>query len=253
MPVAVSEPTKPADNEWGAPGAVILLGAPGSGKGTQAKGLAAVWSVPHISTGDLLRDNRARETELGLAADQVMRQGKLVPDELVNDMVAARLEQPDTGRGYILDGYPRTLAQAEWLDRRLKQELEKAARAARNADFDVIAINIRVSYTQLLRRITGRRSCPTCHRIYNVYLQPPKVDMKCDVDSTPLVSRADDQESVFKRRMEVYASQTAPVADYYRREAKLAEVDGERSAAEVQSAILAAVAALRHAGVRNSD
>lgn len=250
MSVAESKPANQADIEHLAPGAIILLGAPGSGKGTQAKGLAVVWSVPHISTGDLLRENRARGTKLGLAADEVMRQGKLVPDELVNDMVAARLAQRDTGRGYILDGYPRTLAQAEWLGRRLKQESGKAGGEVSRADFDAIAINIRVSYTQLLRRITGRRSCPTCHRIYNVYLQPPKVDMKCDVDSTPLVSRADDQEDVFKRRMEVYESQTAPVAGYYRREGKLAEVDGERTAAEVQSSILAAVAELRRAGVR---
>lgn len=231
-----------------APGPLLLLGAPGSGKGTQAKGLALIWGVPQISTGDLLRENRAKGTPLGQAADEVMRQGKLVPDDLVNDMVASRLDQPDTARGYILDGYPRTLAQAEWLDRRLKRDAEAAPGGDSGSGRGAIAINIRVGYTQLLRRITGRRSCPACQRIYNVYLQPPKVDMKCDVDSTPLVSRADDEEDVFRRRMEVYESQTAPVAEHYRGQSRFAEVDGEQAASVVQSAILAAVARLRHTG-----
>ena len=118
-----------------------------------------------------------------------MDSGKLVPDDLVNQMVAERLEKPDTARGYILDGYPRTLAQAEWLDGRL----------AGAAGLPLIAVSIQVSYTQLLRRITGRRNCPTCQRIYNVYLQPPKFDTVCDVEGTPLVQRADDVEDGFPR------------------------------------------------------
>lgn len=262
------------DSELFSPGPLLLLGAPGSGKGTQAKRLAALWGVPQISTGDLLRENRARGTELGLAADEVMRQGKLVPDDLVNGMVASRLECGDTGRGYILDGYPRTLAQAVWLDEKLEklesrlqglrlEDIENrrggaseldltnarpaGARGAVQAGWSAIAVNIRVGYTQLLRRITGRRSCPTCQRIYNVYLQPPKVDMICDVDQTPLAVRADDEEDVFRRRMEVYESQTAPVAEHYRKQGRLADVDGEQPASGVQSAILAAVMRLRKA------
>jgi adenylate kinase len=212
------------------------MGAPGVGKGTQAKGIMAAWGIPQISTGDLLRDHKDRGTPLGVMATQIMGQGKLVPDDLVNQMVAERLAQPDTVRGYILDGYPRTLAQAEWLDSRL---------AADPSGLPLIAVSIRVSYTQLLRRITGRRSCPTCQRIYNVYLQPPKVDTVCDVEGTPLVQRADDTEAVFHERMRTYTALTAPVVEHYRASSRFVEVDGEQPADEVMAGIMAAVARLR--------
>jgi adenylate kinase len=215
---------------------MLLMGAPGVGKGTQAKGIMAVWGIPQISTGDLLRDHRDRGTPLGVAATQLMDAGKLVPDDLVNQMVAERLQRPDTVRGYILDGYPRTLAQAEWLDQRL---------AGVPSGLPLIAVSIQVSYTQLLRRITGRRSCPTCQRIYNVYLQPPKLDTVCDVEGTPLVQRADDVEAVFHERMRTYAALTAPVVEHYRATSRFVEVDGEQPAGEVTAGILAAVARLR--------
>jgi adenylate kinase len=218
------------------PGPMLLMGAPGVGKGTQAKGIMAVWGIPQISTGDLLRDHRDRGTPLGVAATQLMDAGKLVPDDLVNQMVAERLQRPDTVRGYILDGYPRTLAQAEWLDQRL---------AGVPSGLPLIAVSIQVSYTQLLRRITGRRSCPTCQRIYNVYLQPPKLDTVCDVEGTPLVQRADDVEAVFHERMRTYAALTAPVVEHYRATSRFVEVDGEQPAGEVTAGILAAVARLR--------
>ena len=218
------------------PGPLLLMGAPGVGKGTQAKGIMAAWGIPHISTGDLLRDHRERGTPLGAKATQLMDAGKLVPDDLVNQMVAERLERPDTIRGYLLDGYPRTLAQAEWLDSRL---------AAIPEGLPLIAVSIQVSYTQLLRRITGRRNCPTCQRIYNVYLQPPKFDMVCDVEGTPLVQRADDVESVFHERMRTYAALTAPVVEHYRASSRFVEVDGEQPAGEVMAGIMAAVARLR--------
>ncbi len=185
------------------------MGAPGVGKGTQAKEIMAAWGIPQISTGDLLRDNKDRGTPLGLLAKQMMAEGKLVPDDLVNQMVAERLAQPDTARGYMLDGYPRTLGQAEWLDQRLAANPVPGSAAC-------IAVSIQVSYTQLLRRITGRRNCPTCQRIYNVYLQPPKVDTVCDVEGTPLVQRADDVEAVFEERMRTYTALTAPVVEHYR-------------------------------------
>jgi adenylate kinase len=218
------------------PGPMLLMGAPGVGKGTQAKGIMAVWGIPQISTGDLLRDHRDRGTPLGVAATQLMDAGKLVPDDLVNQMVAERLQRPDTVRGYILDGYPRTLAQAEWLDQRL---------AGVPSGLPLIAVSIQVSYTQLLRRITGRRSCPTCQRIYNVYLQPPKLDTVCDVEGTPLVQRADDVEAVFHERMRTYAALTAPVVEHYRATSRFVEVDGEQPAGQVTAGIMAAVARLR--------
>ncbi len=219
------------------PGPILLMGAPGVGKGTQAKAIMAAWSIPQISTGDLLRDHRTQGTSLGLMATQLMDAGKLVPDDLVNEMVAERLSQPDTARGYILDGYPRTLAQAQWLDNRLA--------AANPPGLPLIAVSIQVSYTQLLRRITGRRNCPACQRIYNVYLQPPQVDTVCDVEGTPLIQRADDVEDVFHERMRTYTTLTAPVVEHYRASSRFVEVDGEQPAGEVMAGIMAAVAELR--------
>jgi adenylate kinase len=222
------------------PGPMLLMGAPGVGKGTQAKGIMAAWGIPHISTGDLLRDHRLRGTPLGVQATEIMDAGRLVSDDLVNQMVAERLAQPDTARGYILDGYPRTLAQAEWLDRRLLEGV-----TVNPSGLPLIAVSIQVSYTQLLRRITGRRNCPTCQRIYNVYLQPPKADTVCDVEGTPLVQRADDTEDVFHERMRTYAALTAPVVEHYRASSRFVEVDGEQPAADVMAGIMAAVARLR--------
>ncbi len=145
------------------PGPVLLLGAPGVGKGTQAQRLMAEFGIPQISTGDLLRQHRRDHTPLGILADDLMSQGKLVPDDLVNQMVAVRLQEPDTEHGYILDGFPRTLNQAEWLDRQLVAYL-----------LPVVAINIVVDETVLLERITGRLTCPICGTIYNIYSKPPK-------------------------------------------------------------------------------
>jgi adenylate kinase len=202
------------------PGPILLLGAPGAGKGTQAKQLMALWNVPQISTGDILRGNVARQTRLGITAKALMDRGELVPDDLVNSMVAARLAEEDTARGYIFDGYPRTLAQARWLDSHL---------AEGNCDgLPLIAVNIRIGYTSLLRRITGRRACPVCHRIYNIYLQPPVHEGVCDVEGATLTQRADDREEVVAERMKAYEGLTAPVIDHYRAQGRFAEVDGEQ-------------------------
>jgi adenylate kinase len=218
------------------PGPILLLGAPGVGKGTQAKELVAKWGIPQISTGDLLRYHRDHGTPLGVQAKAVMDQGKLVPDDLVNQMVAERLKQPDTAQGYILDGFPRTLGQAKWLDGQIGADPHA---------LPVVAVSIQVGYTQLLRRITGRRTCPACGTIYNIYLQPPKVDEQCDKDGTPLVRRADDTEEVFKERMRAYESQTAPVVEHYRALGRFAEVDGEKPVDQVAADVMAAVACLR--------
>ncbi len=218
------------------PGPLLLMGAPGVGKGTQAKEIMAAWGIPQISTGDLLRANVAAHTPLGREADLLMKAGVLVSDDLVNRMVAARLQEPDIGRGYILDGFPRTLNQAAWLDAQLE---------AQAGALPVVAVSIVVSYTQLLRRITGRRMCPVCGSIYNVYLQPPKVEGKCDLDGASLTSRPDDTEAVFEERMRAYTEQTAPVVEHYRALSRLAEIEGEQSVEAVTAAVEAAVMKLR--------
>jgi adenylate kinase len=218
------------------PGPVLLLGAPGVGKGTQAKELIKFWGIPHISTGDLLRGNVAKGTELGRQAKEIMGRGDLVPDELVNEMVAARLEESDTANGYILDGFPRTLGQAKWLDERLEAQAKT---------LPVVAASIKVGYNQLLRRITGRRNCPVCQSIYNVHVKPPKRDGFCDVDGAALVQRADDTEKVFEERMRAYEASTAPVVEHYRALGRFAEVDGDRPIAEIAAGIVDAVERLR--------
>ena len=206
------------------------------GKGTQAKELVKKWGIPQISTGDLLRGNVAQGTELGRTAKEIMGRGELVPDSLVNEMVAVRLEQPDTANGYILDGFPRTLGQAHWLEDRL---------AAQSGGLPVVAVSIHLDYNQLLRRITGRRSCPVCQSIYNVHGKPPKRDGFCDADGAALVQRADDTEKVFEERMRAYAALTAPVVEHYRALGRFAEVDGGRPVAEIAVGIVAAVERMR--------
>jgi len=218
------------------PGPILLLGAPGVGKGTQAKELVQIWGIPQISTGDLLRGNVAKDTQLGRVAKEIMGRGELVPDSLVNEMVSARLLEPDTANGYILDGFPRTLAQAGWLDGRL---------AGLPQGLPVVAVSIQVNYNQLLRRITGRRNCPVCQRIYNNYVNPPQKAGVCDLDGTPLVQRADDTETVFEERMRSYEAKTAPVVEHYRGLGRFAEVDGDRPIAEIAAGIVAAVERLR--------
>ncbi len=229
----------------GKPGPILLLGAPGVGKGTQAKELVAKWGIPQISTGDLLRYNRDNGTPLGVKAKAIMAEGHLVPDDLVNAMVAERLKQPDTANGYILDGFPRTLGQAKWLDEQIV-----AVHSTGGAALPVIAVSINVGYNELLRRITGRRSCPKCGTIYNIYLQPPKVDEKCDLDGTPLVRRSDDTEEVFRERMRTYESQTAPVVEHYRALGRFEEVDGSQPVSAVAAGVEAAVARLRNSGTK---
>jgi len=219
------------------PGPILLLGAPGSGKGTQSDQLVKLWNIPHISTGELLRANMAQGTALGKIAQQSVNRGELVHDSLVNEMVAARLREPDTANGYILDGFPRTLGQATWLDGRL---------ASDGQSLPVIAVNIQVDYNQLLRRITGRRNCPVCATIYNVFMNPPKREGFCDIEGAALVQRADDTEKVFKERMRVYEGLTAPVIEHYRALGRFAEVDGDRPIGVIAAGIVAAVERLRN-------
>ena len=218
------------------PGPILLLGAPGVGKGTQAKELVRLWAIPQISTGDLLRGNVSKGTRLGQIAKATMDRGELVPDSLVNDMVAARLQEPDTIKGYILDGFPRTLPQAGWLDGRL---------GTQPLSLPLVAVSIHVDYNQLLRRITGRRNCPVCQTIYNVFSKPPKVDEICDIEGAALVRRADDTEQAFGERMRAYDALTTPVIEHYRELGRFAEVDGDRPIEEVASGIVYSVERLR--------
>lgn len=206
-------------------GPIVLLGPPGAGKGTQAKRIAEHYGVPQVSTGDILRANVAAGTELGKKAKAIMESGNLVPDELLFGMVADRVAQPDAARGYILDGFPRTLAQAEWLDKFLQNQ--------QDASLPPVVADIQVSYNELLGRLTGRRTCPTCGRIYNVHLSPPKVDELCDVDGSKLVTRKDDEESVIAERLKAYERQTAPLTGYYQSSGRLYVLDGARPIDEV--------------------
>jgi adenylate kinase len=209
-------------------GPIVLLGAPGAGKGTQAKLIACTYAIPQISTGDLFRENVAKGTELGLKVKEVLAHGDLVSDDLVNDMVAQRLGLSDVTRGFILDGFPRTVGQAKWLDGYLKSRQTRDGATAPFSAVSPIVVQIVVAYNQLLQRITGRRSCPTCGRIYNVHFQPPKVEGICDVDGGRLVVRPDDTEEVVAERLKAYEKQTLPLVEYYKAKGQLVDVDGDQ-------------------------
>ena len=215
------------------------MGAPGVGKGTQAQLLVSEYRIPQISTGDLLRGNIASGSELGLKAKEIMSSGLLVPDAIVNEMVLRRLQEDDVQRGYILDGYPRTLEQANFLD-------DTIADPAFLPRLPVIAISIVVAYDQLLRRITGRRICPVCKSIYNIYGNPPKVEGICDCEGAALLEqRPDDTEPVFIERMKTFEAQTAPVVAHYRALGRFAEADGNQGVEAVHVAVETALLHLR--------
>lgn len=195
--------------------AIVLFGSPGSGKGTQAKFITDCLGVPHISTGDMLRDRIRKGVEVGTAVAATMQTGALVSDKVVNLLVEERLSQPEAQKGFVLDGYPRTLAQSmhlcDWLDQRGIRE---------------VVIHLAVDYNVIIARLTGRRVCPRCETLYNVSSRPPKVDGLCDRDGEELVVRDDDREPVIRERLDAYDRQTRPVLEYYRRNrGRLVEVD----------------------------
>ena len=185
---------------------LIFFGAPGAGKGTMANALKAVHPVAHISTGDLLRDEIRRDTELGRAASEIMKAGKLVPDEIVADMVRARLSQPDCANGFILDGYPRTVPQAHLLDKVL---------ADLGLTLDCV-VYLKVDDDVILKRLTSRVSCKDCKAIYNLLFMPPKKAGVCDECGGELVQRADDSLETAQNRLKVFYEQTSPLLDLYR-------------------------------------
>lgn len=200
--------------------ALIFLGAPGAGKGTQAREVSKAFSIPQISTGDILRGAVKKQTPLGLAAKQKMEAGELVPDEVVCGIVEERIAEPDCKSGFILDGFPRTLGQARFVD----QMLERKGRGWPQV------VNIRVDQDLLLKRLTGRRTCSVCGEIYNVYFNPPKSDEVCDKDGGKLLHRADDNEATIRQRLTAYEKQTSPLIDYYRKKSLLHDVDGNKDA-----------------------
>lgn len=210
---------------------VIFLGPPGAGKGTQAQSLAREWGVPHIATGDMLREAVAAKSPLGFEAKRHMDSGGLVPDDVVIGLVGFRLMEPDAKTGCVLDGFPRTVAQAEALDEMFKG---KDIALDRVVFFDV-------SRAELLRRLTGRRICRSCGRSFHLVSAPPAVVGKCDACGGELYQRADDGEATVATRLDVYQTQTAPLLDYYRSRKILAEVAGEGPVDRVAEAICTAV------------
>lgn len=195
---------------------LILLGPPGAGKGTQAKLLASTLAVPHISTGDMFRDHKARGSAIGRRVQAIMDAGGLVTDDITNAMVEERLARPDVAQGCILDGYPRTVGQAEHLDGLL-------ARLGRTVGK---AVSYEVSEDALVERIGGRRSCPACGAVYHVTQNPPKQAGACDKDGAALVQREDDRPEKVRTRMQEYAAKTAPLKAYYARRGQVVELDG---------------------------
>ncbi len=211
---------------------IVLLGAPGSGKGTQAQLLEQDHGFPQVSTGDLLRDAVADGTELGLKAKAAMDAGELVSDEIVLGIIDERLAEPDAEGGFVLDGFPRNIAQAEALDTRLKA-------AGRPLD---TAVLMDVDFDVLVKRLTGRRVCPNCGRVYNVYFAPPTVEGYCDSCPTvELIQRKDDNEETITNRLKVYEDQTAPLVEYYEKQGKVVTVPSTGSKDEVTSRLKAAV------------
>ena len=207
---------------------IIMLGAPGAGKGTQAKMIAAKYGIPHISTGDIFRANIKNGTELGAKAKEYMDKGLLVPDELVVDLVIDRFKEPDCEKGYVLDGFPRTIPQAEALDKALSAIGE-------NVDY---AINVEVPDENIINRMGGRRACVGCGATYHIKYSPTKVEGKCDTCGADLIIRDDDKPETVKNRLSVYHEQTQPLIDYYTNKSIIAEVDGTVDMNDVFQAIV---------------
>ena len=208
---------------------IIMLGAPGAGKGTQAKKIAAKYNIPHISTGDIFRANIKNGTELGKKAKTYMDQGLLVPDELVVDLVVDRVNQDDCVNGYVLDGFPRTIPQAESLDAAL-------SRLGEAVDY---AINVEVPDENIVNRMSGRRACLNCGATYHIVSIPTKVEGICDRCGSPVVLRDDDKPETVQKRLSVYHEQTQPLIDYYKAQNILKTVDGTQPMEKVFADIVA--------------
>ena len=212
---------------------VVLLGPPGSGKGTQAVRLTKELGIPHISTGDLFRENISKDTELGKRAKTFMNAGKLVPDEVVLDMLFDRVSRSDCEKGYLLDGFPRTLPQAEALNKHLASNV------------NLIVLDLEVPDEIIVKRAEGRLTCKTCGSVYNKYFSPPSKEGVCDKCGGELIQRPDDQAEVVQERLRVYHNQTQPLVDYYAKKGVLKRVDGTQSPDEVFKSLKANLGLVR--------
>jgi adenylate kinase len=218
--------------------AVVFLGPPGSGKGTQAKEVAKAFGIPHLSTGDMLREHVSKGTPLGLKAKPIMERGDLVPDSLVLKMVAERIERPDCSHGFVFDGFPRTVTQAKYLGELVKQHGFKQP----------FVLHMVIGSSVLIRRLTGRRTCKVGGEIYNIYDRPPKVEGICDNDGGELIQRPDDREEVIRERLLAYEKRTAPLVQFYRRLGQLQDIDADKSVEEVKQRMFESLAGI--GGVR---
>lgn len=210
---------------------VVLLGPPGAGKGTQAGGIAEKYGIPHISTGDIFRSNVKEGTPLGKKAKEYMDAGELVPDELVCDLVEDRITKDDCANGFLMDGFPRTIFQAEHFDRFLKTQ---------GVELDRV-IDIEVEESILMPRMLGRRVCRNCGKTYHIVTMPPKTEGVCDVCGGEVYQRSDDSEETVINRFKVYNEQTAPLIEYYKGTGKLAAIDGAGGPGKVFADICAAL------------
>lgn len=227
---ALASESNHATAEIGEPGPVLLLGAPGVGKGTQADRLAELWGVPKISTGEILRANVANGTPLGVQANRIMKLGGLVPDQIMTGMVANRLGYSDTAAGFILDGFPRTVHQAQWLDGYLSDHRKGAVLGI---------ISMSMNFQGIVERVVHRRVCPLCKTVYNIELMPPKRMGRCDKDDAELIQRSDDSLEVFETRLDVFQRETEPLIQYYRSRSLFIEVDAEKPPSLVTRDIVA--------------
>jgi adenylate kinase len=196
---------------------IVIMGAPGAGKGTQARLLSEKFSYPQIATGDILREMSQADTPLGKELKATLSTGALVSDQVLADVILERTSREDCANGYILDGFPRTLKQAELLDALVKRQGK-----------EILFVRVMVHKDVLIKRLTGRRLCPTCGEIYNIHFKPPQVEGVCDVEGAALTQRADDDESVVGKRLETYVTSTMPLFDYYSASGRMVEMDGEQ-------------------------
>ena len=215
-----------AGSEFGTGMMILLFGPPGCGKGTQAEFIAGRFGIPVISTGEMFRAECKAGTEMGRAACSIISKGGFVGDDIVNAIIVKRISQPECSSGFLLDGYPRTLPQAEFLDSTLRQRRLSEA----------IAIHLDVPFSMIVGRITARRQCPACSHIYNILFQPPKVNGVCDFDGTALITRQDDREEVIWQRLQAYEELTGPVITHYAR-SRYHKIDGALPPAEVSAQI----------------